>query len=162
VIDLLELTAITLADLGHEVEAGRLLGAAEHQREITKYVRWAPARDELAPVLINIEETGGKDLFEQALSEGRSLNLEAAVTYALRGRGSRSRALSGWDSLTPSERRVAYLAGQRLSNVEIAERLFVSTTTVKSHLNRVFSKLGVRSRAQLAVVAHGQEPPPAS
>ena len=158
-IDLLELTAITVADLGQEVEAARLLGAAEHQREITKYVRWAPARDELAPVLINIEEACGKDEFERALSEGRSLKREEAVAYALRGRGSRSRAVSGWDSLTPSERRVAYLAGQRLSNAEIGERLFVSTTTVKSHLNRVFSKLGVRSRAQLAVEALGHEPP---
>ena len=85
-------------------------------------------------MLINIADACGKGLFEQARSEGRSLNQEQAIVYALRGRGSRSRSVSGWDSLTPSERRVAYLAGQRLSNAEIAERLFVSTTTVKSQL----------------------------
>jgi predicted ATPase/DNA-binding CsgD family transcriptional regulator len=161
VVDLLELTAITLADVGHAVDAARLVGAADHQREITKYVRWAPARDELAPVLANLEEACGKDPFEQALSEGRRLKLEEAIAYALRGRGSRSRAVSGWDSLTPSERRVAYLASQRLSNAEISDRLFVSSATVKSHLNRVFSKLGVGSRAQL-VAAHFPEPPPES
>ncbi len=49
---------------GKKLQAARSLGAAEHQREITKYVRWAPARDELAPVLINIEEACGKDEFE--------------------------------------------------------------------------------------------------
>jgi len=49
------------------------------------------------------------------MSEGRGLSLEEAVSYALRGRGSRSRAVSGWDSLTPSDRRVAFLAGERLS-----------------------------------------------
>ena len=94
-IDLLELTAITLADLGHEVEAARLLGAAEHQREITKYVRSAPARGEISPVLINIADACGKGLFEQARSEGRSLNQEQAIVYALRGRGSRQLSRAG-------------------------------------------------------------------
>jgi hypothetical protein len=61
-IDLLELTAITRADCGHGVEAARLLGAAEHHRGPTKYAHWAPARDELGPVLIKIEEGGGKEV----------------------------------------------------------------------------------------------------
>ena len=155
-IDLLELVAVTLANLGHFDEAARLLGAAEHQRETTKYARWALAREELAPVLAETEAALGKELFDQALSEGRGLDLEGAVAYARRGRGRRSRAVSGWGSLTPSERRVAYLVGQHLSNAEIAERLFVSTTTVKSHLNRVFAKLRLSSRAQLAATVHGR------
>lgn len=158
-IDLLELVAVTVADLGQVDEAARLLGAAERQRELTKYARSAPARDELGPVLTKIEEARGKESFEQALSEGRALSLEEAVAYACRGRGSRRRAVSGWDSLTASERRVANLVGQYLSNAEISERLFVSTTTVKSHLNRVFTKLGVNSRAQLAAVVHGRDAP---
>jgi DNA-binding CsgD family transcriptional regulator len=153
-IDLLELVAVTLADLEHFDSAARLLGAAEHQRETTKYARWAPARKELAPVMVEIEAALGKELFEQTLSEGRGLDLEEAVAYARRGRGRRSRAVSGWESLTPSEQRVAYLVGQHLSNAEIAERLFVSTSTVKSHLNRVFAKLGLSSRAQLTAAVH--------
>ncbi len=153
-VDLLELTAITCADLRRNDEAARLLGAAEHQRKLTKYARWVPARDELAPVLVQIEAALGKEAFEQALSEGRGLNLEEAVTYARSGRGSRSRTASGWDSLTPSERRVASLVGQHLTNAEIAERLFISEATVKSHLNRVFDKLGMTNRRELAVAAH--------
>jgi DNA-binding CsgD family transcriptional regulator len=121
---------------------------------MTKYARWAPARDELAPVLVEVEAALGKELLGQALSEGRSLDLEDAVAYAYRGRGRRSRAASGWESLTPSERRVADLVGRHLSNAEIAERLFVSTVTVKSHLNRVFAKLRVSNRAQLAAAVH--------
>ncbi|HXW80287.1 MAG TPA: LuxR C-terminal-related transcriptional regulator [Acidimicrobiales bacterium] len=160
-IDLLELVAITTAESGHYAEAARLIGAAERQRETTMYVRCLPARDEVEPVLMNIEAALGNELFGRATSEGRELDLTEAVAYARRGRGSRSRAVSGWESLTPSQRRVALLVGEHLSNAEIAERLFVSTTTVKSHLNRIFAKLGVNSRAQLAGAAHGHKPPTA-
>ncbi|HXW81156.1 MAG TPA: LuxR C-terminal-related transcriptional regulator, partial [Acidimicrobiales bacterium] len=156
-VDLLELTAITSADLGHPVEAARLLGAAEAERETTKYARWAPARDELAPIVEALRAALGEEPFEQALAEGRALSLEEAVAYARRGRGSQGRALSGWDSLTPSERRVVSLVSQHLSNAEIAERLFVSPATVKSHLTRVFAKLGVTSRRQLAGTADRQD-----
>lgn len=47
---------------------------------------------------------------------------------------------------------MAQLAGQGLSNREIAERLFLSHRTVGSHLYRIFPKLGVTHRAQLAAV----------
>ncbi len=106
-----------------------------------------PARKELEPALVKIETALGKEPFEEALSEGRGLGLEDAVAYARRGRGRRSSTGSGWESLTPSEQRVANLVGRHLSNTEIAALLFVSTTTVKSHLNRGFAKLRLSSRA---------------
>jgi DNA-binding CsgD family transcriptional regulator len=53
-------------------------------------------------------------------------------------------------ALTPSERSVVELASEGLSNKEIAARLFVSTHTVETHLTHAYSKLGVRSRSQLA------------
>jgi DNA-binding CsgD family transcriptional regulator len=81
------------------------------------------------------------------------LGLADAVAYARRGRGRRGRPAVGWASLTPAEREVALLVGQRLSNAEIAARLFVSTVTVKSHLTRVFTKLAVANRRQLAAAA---------
>ena len=91
----------------------------------------------------------GPEAFDQAKSEGRALTLAEAVAYARRGRGSHSRSVSGWDSLTPTERRVVALVAQRLTNAEITHQLFVSTATVKSHLTRVFAKLGVADRHRL-------------
>ena len=59
-------------------------------------------------------------------------------------------ALSGLDALTPSERRVAGMAAKELTNRDIAQALFVTPTTVEVHLSRVYRKLGIASRAQLA------------
>jgi DNA-binding CsgD family transcriptional regulator len=52
--------------------------------------------------------------------------------------------------LTPAERRVAELAAGGLSNKEIAAQLYLSVYTVEAHLSRVYAKLGVSSRTQLA------------
>jgi DNA-binding CsgD family transcriptional regulator len=93
------------------------------------------------------------------MSEGRALSLEEAVAYAQRGRGSHKLARSGWESLTASEQQVASLVGQHLTNAEIAQRLFISVPTVKSHLNRVFAKLDINNRGQLAAAAHRIEAP---
>jgi DNA-binding CsgD family transcriptional regulator len=56
----------------------------------------------------------------------------------------------GWGSLSESERRVAELVAQGHSNKEIGRRLYMSHRTVGSHLYRIFPKLGLRSRVQLA------------
>ena len=52
--------------------------------------------------------------------------------------------------LTPTEERVAELAGRGLRNAEIAAQLFVTPKTVEATLSRVYRKLGVRSRTELA------------
>jgi DNA-binding NarL/FixJ family response regulator len=58
------------------------------------------------------------------------------------------------ETLTPREREVLALIGGGRSNQEIAEALVVSPLTVKTHVARLFAKLGVRDRAQLVVVAY--------
>jgi DNA-binding CsgD family transcriptional regulator len=57
--------------------------------------------------------------------------------------------LSGLDSLTPSERRVAQLAAAGLPNREIAQHLFITTRTVEGHLTHSYQKLDITSREQL-------------
>jgi DNA-binding NarL/FixJ family response regulator len=58
------------------------------------------------------------------------------------------------DGLTDREREVLTLVAHGLSNEEIAERLYVSPLTAKTHVNRSMTKLGVRDRAQLVVIAY--------
>jgi DNA-binding NarL/FixJ family response regulator len=64
------------------------------------------------------------------------------------------RHVTGTDELTPREREVVALIATGLSNEEIAGRLYVSQSTVKTHANRAMMKVGARDRAQLVVFAY--------
>jgi DNA-binding CsgD family transcriptional regulator/tetratricopeptide (TPR) repeat protein len=69
----------------------------------------------------------------------------------LEATGARPRTASlGVGSLTPSERRVAGMAAEELTNREIAQALFVTPKTVEVHLSNAYRKLEIRSRRQLA------------
>lgn len=64
-----------------------------------------------------------------------------------------------WALLTRSEQAVAGLVAEGLRNEAVAAELRVSVATVKTHLSRVFRKLGVSTRAELAAVAARRPPP---
>ncbi|MGH3205704.1 MAG: helix-turn-helix transcriptional regulator [Streptosporangiaceae bacterium] len=88
----------------------------------------------------------------------------ARVRSGLRGAGTRlrhwtqaDRPAFGWDSLTDTERRVADLVAEGLSNRQVAGRVFLSTHTVAFHLRHIFWKLGITSRVQLARLAAEQD-----
>jgi DNA-binding CsgD family transcriptional regulator len=66
------------------------------------------------------------------------------------GEASHKRRSAAWDQLSPQELQIAHLVAEGLSNKQIGERLFLSHRTIASHLYRIFPKLGVTSRAQLA------------
>jgi DNA-binding NarL/FixJ family response regulator len=66
------------------------------------------------------------------------------------GETSRHRTPEARDELTPQELQIAQMAAQGLTNREIGQQLYLSHRTVGSHLYRVFPKLRITSRGQLA------------
>ncbi|HSC90528.1 MAG TPA: AAA family ATPase [Gaiellaceae bacterium] len=87
--------------------------------------------------------------------------LAARAETELRATGARPRRilLTGVESLTASERRVAELASQDLTNREIAQTLFITTRTVEGHLTSVFRKLQLESRDELPAALAGARVP---
>jgi DNA-binding CsgD family transcriptional regulator len=81
---------------------------------------------------------------------GRIASAARAVGIRRGQRGGRRRPAHGWDSLTVTERRVAELVAQGLSNPVIAERMFLSRRTVQTHVSHVLAKTGLTSRVELA------------
>jgi DNA-binding CsgD family transcriptional regulator len=92
-----------------------------------------PARDAIRMALIGFEQLGAATWVEKARHELKSI-------------GGRTRE----EGLTAAERRVAALVVEGRTNREVAAALFLGERTVASHLTHIYSKLGVRSRTELA------------
>ena len=152
-MDFVELLAVLAADSERYVEAGRLLAAASKERERLGYVRFDVDQPDVEVAIAKIEAALSGPGLAAAWSAGEGLSIDEAVDYARRGRGPRGRPDTGWASLTPTERSVVELVVEGLTNAEIAGRMFVSTGTVKSHLNHIYDKLGVTNRRQMVGAA---------
>jgi len=89
---------------------------------------------------------------EAAIDPAVQRHLVDALAGGAPARGPAAAALP--DRLTPREAEVLTLIAQGLSNAEIADRLVVTEATVKSHINHLFTKTGVRDRAQAVTYAY--------
>jgi DNA-binding NarL/FixJ family response regulator len=97
------------------------------------------------------------DMVLRALRTGATAQLIAAVTRADRDTGGQDRARSAraaLDALTDRERDVADAVARGLSNADIAAELYMGVPTVKTHVGRLFTKLGVENRVQVAILVH--------
>ena len=141
--------------LAHGSDPDRLADAAE-------VLANSPARLDHARCLVDLgaalrranQRAAAREPLRDGLELARLCGADALVRRAhdeLVVAGGRPRRLmfSGPDALTPGERRVAELAGDGMSNREIAQLLYVTTKTVDNHLARVYAKLGISSRGQL-------------
>jgi DNA-binding CsgD family transcriptional regulator len=117
----------------------------EHARALTdlgallrRANRRAEAREFLRQAVDTAHHLGAAALAERAETE-------------LRATGAKPRRvmLTGLEALTASERRIAELAANGLTNREIAQTLFITARTVEGHLTNVFNKLDVRARTEL-------------
>ena len=141
------------AGLESQEEAARLFGAAARGREQLGVARWT-CEDELWKGIETDLRAGlGDDGYEAAWGSGNELGIEDAVAWVRRARGSRKRPSGGWEALTPTESKVAQLVAEGLTNPQIAEKMFVSRATVKTHLSHIYRKLEVGGRAELAAEA---------
>ncbi len=96
----------------------------------------------------------------EAFAEGGRPSASTTPSSTHDGRAVTGRPTHGWASLTPTEERVIALTARGHTNDQIAERLLMSATTVKTHLTHVFTKLGVANRTELAAAYADRDDPP--
>jgi DNA-binding CsgD family transcriptional regulator len=131
-------------------------------REAVEVLEESPAQLELARALVDLgaalrranQRSESRDYLRRGLElahrlGARPLEDHAQAELAATGARPRRLALSGVDALTPSERRVAEMAAENMTNKDIAQALFVTPKTVEVHLSSVYRKLQIASRAQL-------------
>ena len=150
---------VALARSEPEAAIAHLTDALMVQREVEDHDGARRSLEALRDAFIATGQLERTRRLDAALARGDE-GLHEAVTLALRGRGARRRDRErGWAGLTGAEAEVAELAAAGVSNPQIAERLYMSRSTVKTHLSRVYTKLGVGNRTELAgAVAQLREP----
>jgi DNA-binding CsgD family transcriptional regulator len=171
---------LPVAALRNRGMALRALGVATggerglvQMRQAAELLRESPARLEHARTLVDLgaalRRANRRSEARQQLDEGRSL-AERCSAHALSERareelgalGVRTRrgSATGVDALTPSERRVARMAAEGMSNPQIAQALFVTRKTIEKHLGSAYSKLDIPSRDLLPALVAELRPDP--
>jgi predicted ATPase/DNA-binding CsgD family transcriptional regulator len=153
-VPMLESLAAVAADRGDHARAARLAGAAAGL--IERLGGRPPARAPMRAATTerwqpSLRAPGG----EKAFAEGRRMELQQAIAYALGGaapveaRPPRQRERVR-QVLTRRQLEVARLVRQGLTNKEIATKLFISERTAEGHIERICNQLGYHNRAQIA------------
>jgi DNA-binding CsgD family transcriptional regulator len=101
------------------------------------------AVDQLNAAFDTYSDAGAVDDARRVGRQLRQLGIERRIVTT-------PRAKSGWDSLTESELKVIDLVAKGATNRQVADQLYLSLHTVKTHVHNAFTKLGITSRAQLA------------
>ena len=152
-IKTLEALAAALAKRARLAEAARILSVTNAVRGRIGLVQTKVEAAAIESLSAQTRGAIGDVEFDRLAAESANADLNQIVEYVSRAHGKRGRPLSGWQSLTPTERRVVSLVTEGLTNPQIAERMFIARGTVKIHLAHVFDKLSVSSRTQLAAMA---------
>jgi DNA-binding CsgD family transcriptional regulator len=131
-----------------EAQRLHLLGCSELERARTDllYGQWLRRRRQ--PRAARAVLQSAWETFEQVDAPGWA----AQAAAELRASGDRHPAAHGVAQLTAQQHRIALLAGSGASNQEIADQLYLSVRTVEYHLGRIFTRLGLRSRVELAAL----------
>jgi DNA-binding CsgD family transcriptional regulator/tetratricopeptide (TPR) repeat protein len=145
------------ANRGDPIEATRLAALSARSRGRMGYPVPPVDRLRVEALVESLRERVG-ETFDTVWDEGAARDLDDVVAALTRGRGPRNRPAVGWDSLTPTEREVVALVADGMTNPEIAARLYMSRSTVKTHLAHVYAKVGVANRTELARQAGGRSP----
>jgi DNA-binding CsgD family transcriptional regulator len=154
----LNVAAALAGSEGQPTRAARLCGAAESTRETVGAVL-SPAIERacFAPYNEVALAKLGEASWEAARAEVRAMSTQEAVEYAFATEEAPTSSPEGTTSslLSGRETEVLKLVAQRLTNPQIAHRLYLSPRTVGQHLRSIYRKLGVPSRA--AAVLEGTE-----
>lgn len=142
-----------LARKDKQEDAARVLAFIDQSRSEMQLVRGAAEDRDYKSLSGTLQKGLSTVAFKELTRSAANSDLEEIIGIISRMRGKRARPLMGWDSLTPTERRVVGLATEGLSNPQIAERMFIARGTVKVHLSHIYEKLDVASRTQLAAKA---------
>jgi predicted ATPase/DNA-binding CsgD family transcriptional regulator len=158
VVDAIEGLAVAASSAESWTECLRLAAAADQLRRETGYAwRYPTEQEVLAEAVASAQQHLGPERATAAETEGHRLDWHEVAAYVQRARGERKRPRHGWASLTPTESQIVALVAEGLTNPQIADRLLMGRATVKTHLEHIFAKIGVSTRAELAAKAAQQD-----